>query len=248
MPVYEGLTIEEATARGLNALGLTKKEVDITVISEGKKGFLGIGKKNAEVSIEPTVKQEINESVEETVNEVIETTEPEMPSIEKKITTQELSELDDEEALKELAIYLTTITKEMGVPALVKVEHTETGLTVMHLETSKQGMLIGKHGKILNALQYLAQVFVHRVAKNKLSVVVNVGNYRQKREEVLARLAKRTAEKVKETGRPVFLEPMPAFERKMIHSVLSEDDYIKTHSEGEDPYRYLVVEPAKKYF
>lgn len=136
----------------------------------------------------------------------------------------------------------------MGVPALVKIQHEANGLIVMNLETSKQGMLIGKHGKILNALQYLAQVFLHRVAKEKLSVVVNVGNYRQKREEVLTRLAQRTAEKVKETGRPVFLEPMPAFERKMIHSALSKDEYIKTHSEGEDPYRYLVVEPAKKYF
>lgn len=147
-----------------------------------------------------------------------------------------------------MALYLTNITNDMGVPALVKIQHEASGLIVMNLETSKQGMLIGKHGKILNALQYLAQVFLHRVAKEKLSVVVNVGNYRQKREEVLTRLAQRTAEKVKETGRPVFLEPMPAFERKMIHSALSKDEYIKTHSEGEDPYRYLVVEPAKKYF
>lgn len=159
-----------------------------------------------------------------------------------------LTELDNEEALKQLAVYLTEVTKEMGVPALVKVDRGDNGLMILNLETDKQGMLIGKHGKILNALQYLAQVFVHRVAKNKLSVVVNVGNYRQKREEVLVRLAKRTAEKVKETGRPVFLEPMPAFERKMIHSALSYDEYIKTHSEGEEPYRYLVVEPAKKYF
>ncbi|MEG2645157.1 MAG: RNA-binding cell elongation regulator Jag/EloR, partial [Enterococcus sp.] len=163
-------------------------------------------------------------------------------------STDLLVDLDGDAAVKELALYLTNVTNEMGVPALVKIRHESNGLIIMDLETSKQGMLIGKHGKILNALQYLAQVFLHRVAKEKLSVVVNVGNYRQKREEVLTRLAKRTAEKVKETGRPVFLEPMPAFERKMIHAALSKDDYIKTHSEGEDPYRYLVVEPAKKYF
>lgn len=118
----------------------------------------------------------------------------------------------------------------------------------MHLDSEKQGILIGKHGKTLNALQYLAQVFIHRVAENKLSVVVNVGDYREKRQAILERLAKRTAEKVKQTGRPVFLEPMPAFERKQIHSVLSQDEFIKTHSEGDEPFRYLVVEPAKKYF
>ncbi|EOH91258.1 RNA-binding cell elongation regulator Jag/EloR [Enterococcus pallens] len=247
MPVYEGATIDEAIKHGLDVLGLTKDDVEIDILDEGKKGFLGIGKKNAQVSMEPTVSEEINEAVEEAVQEVV--TEA---IVEEKAAEVQLSddgtELDNEEALKQLAIYLTNVTKEMGVPALVKIDRGSNGLTTLNLETNKQGMLIGKHGKILNALQYLAQVFVHRVAKNKLSVVVNVGNYRQKREEVLVRLAKRTAEKVKDTGRPVFLEPMPAFERKMIHSALSHDEYIKTHSEGEEPYRYLVVEPAKKYF
>lgn len=247
MPVYEGATIDEAIKHGLDVLGLTKDDVEFDILDEGKKGFLGIGKKNAQVSMEPTVSEEINEAVEEAVQEVV--TEA---IVEEKAAEVQLSddgtELDNEEALKQLAIYLTNVTKEMGVPALVKIDRGSNGLTTLNLETNKQGMLIGKHGKILNALQYLAQVFVHRVAKNKLSVVVNVGNYRQKREEVLVRLAKRTAEKVKDTGRPVFLEPMPAFERKMIHSALSHDEYIKTHSEGEEPYRYLVVEPAKKYF
>lgn len=250
MPVYEGPTIDEAIAQGLQALGLKKEEVEIEILTDAKKGFLGMGKKDARVSIEPTVAEEITEAVVDTVDELVEEPVEVAPEPVSKPTEAagQLVELDEDAAVKELALYLTNITNEMGVPALVKIQHEANGLIVMNLETSKQGMLIGKHGKILNALQYLAQVFLHRVAKEKLSVVVNVGNYRQKREEVLVRLAQRTAEKVKETGRPVFLEPMPAFERKMIHSALSKDDYIKTHSEGEDPYRYLVVEPAKKYF
>ena len=254
MPVYEGPSIDEAISKGLHALGLKKEAVDIEILSDAKKGFLGMGKKDARVSIEPIIveknivtseaaeepikEQFVEEKLEEEVSKPIETTD----------TPSQLVELNEDEAVKELALYLTNITNDMGVPALVKIQHEASGLIVMNLETSKQGMLIGKHGKILNALQYLAQVFLHRVAKEKLSVVVNVGHYRQKREEVLTRLAQRTAEKVKETGRPVFLEPMPAFERKMIHSALSKDEYIKTHSEGEDPYRYLVDEPAKKYF
>ncbi|MGM0168244.1 spoIIIJ-associated protein [Enterococcus sp. AZ135] len=248
MSVYEGPTIDEAISKGLQALNLKKEDVNIEILSDAKKGFLGMGKKDARVSIE-VIKVE-----ESTVTPELMKEEKTMDvTIEKKMqapvdSTTPLVELDEEEAIKELALYLTNITNDMAVPALVKIQHEANGLIVMNLETSKQGMLIGKHGKILNALQYLAQVFLHRVAKEKLSVVVNVGNYRQKREEVLTRLAQRTAEKVKETGRPVFLEPMPAFERKMIHSALSKDEYIKTHSEGEDPYRYLVVEPAKKYF
>lgn len=256
MPVYEGPTIDEAISKGLHTLGLKKEAVDIEILMDAKKGFLGMGKKAARVSIEPIIAEEISAPVKELKEELSEELSIEVkadqPIIESEnsVTTEptnQLVELAEEEAIKELALYLTNITNEMGVPAMVKIQH-EAHLIVMNLETSKQGLLIGKHGKILNALQYLAQVFLHRVAKEKLSVVVNVGNYRQKREEVLTRLAQRTAEKVKDTGRPVFLEPMPAFERKMIHSALSKDEYIKTHSEGEDPYRYLVVEPAKKYF
>ncbi|MGX7204525.1 RNA-binding cell elongation regulator Jag/EloR [Enterococcus pingfangensis] len=248
MPVYEGLTIDEAIAHGLHTLGLKKEAVDIEILTDAKKGFLGMGKKAARVSIEPIKVEVEQEPTQESVQEPVAAAPEEKIAEAAPKQASHLEELEKEEAVKELALYLTTITNDMGVPALVKIQHEANGLIVMNLETSKQGMLIGKHGKILNALQYLAQVFLHRIAKEKLSVIVNVGNYRQKREEVLTRLAQRTAEKVKETGRPVFLEPMPAFERKMIHSALSKDDYIKTHSEGEDPYRYLVVEPAKKYF
>ena len=215
-----------------------------------------MGKKNARVSIEPSVTEEISEAVTETVEDVL-VNEEQTPVVELDVSTATmaeepaiadvLSDLDDEAALTQLALYLTNITNELNAPALVKTER-ENGMVIFHLDTKKQGILIGKHGKMLNALQYLAQVFIHRVAKNKLSVVVNVGDYRQKRQAILQRLAERTAEKVKRTGRPVFLEPMPAFERKQIHSALSHDDSVKTHSEGDEPYRYLVVEPNKKYY
>ncbi|MGX7245451.1 RNA-binding cell elongation regulator Jag/EloR [Enterococcus quebecensis] len=259
MPVYEGNTIEEATTKGLHTLNLSKEDVEINVIADAKKGFLGFGKKLAQVSIEPTVSEQISEAIDETVEDIIVTDEEVKveAAVEElladKISDSDSSEpkvlenLEDEEAITELAMYLTTISKELNAPALVRLERKD-GLLVFHLDTDKQGILIGKHGKVLNALQYLAQVFVHRVAVNKLSVVVNVGDYREKRQAILQRLAERTAEKVKQTGRPVFLEPMPAFERKQIHFTLSKDEAIKTHSEGDEPYRYLVVEPAKKHF
>lgn len=245
MPVYEGVTVEEATTKGLQILGLAKENVEIKILDSGKKGFLGFGKKMAQVSIEPTVEEEIAEAVVETVEAVIVAEKAE--AISHSIDAKNLEEADDEAAIAELGLYLTNITKELNAPALVRLERTNEAI-IFHLETAKQGILIGKHGKVLNALQYLAQVFIHRTAANKLSVVVNVGDYREKRQAILQRLAERTAEKVKQTGRPVFLEPMPAFERKQIHYTLSKDEYIKTHSEGDEPYRYLVVEPAKKYF
>lgn len=255
MPIYEGNTIEEAITTGLHALNLTREAVEIDVLSEGKKGFLGLGKKRSSVSIEPTVSEQITEAVEETIEDIVvadealaaETTATTLQQEADTESTRVLENLEDETAITELAMYLTNISKELNAPAMVRLERTD-GLIIFHLETEKQGILIGKHGKVLNALQYLAQVFIHRVAANKLSVVVNVGDYREKRQAILERLAKRTADKAKQTGRPVFLEPMPAFERKQIHYTLSKDEQIKTHSEGDEPYRYLVVEPVKKYF
>ena len=252
MPIYEAATIDEAVQLGLADLGLAKDQVEIEILEEGKKGFLGMGRKNARLSIQPSISEKVSETVEQTVEEILE----EEPTAEIEVVnetileekTEEVSELGDEAALTELAVYLTEISKQLDAPALVKMERESNNMVVFHLETQKQVILIGKHGKTLNALQYLAQVFIHRLARNKLSVVVNVGNYREKRQEIIQRLADRTAEKVKRTGQPVFLEPMPAFERKQIHAALSKDEHVKTHSEGEEPYRYLVVEPAKKYY
>lgn len=249
MSIFEGNTVEEAIQNGLQQLGLAKDDADISVVEEAKKGFLGFGKKTAKVSVTAKVKPETVEKLEAEVPEEIVAEAEIQEKVEAPALDQSkvLENLDDEQALTELALYLTNISKELGVPALIRVVRNNELIT-MHLDSEKQGILIGKHGKTLNALQYLAQVFIHRVAENKLSVVVNVGDYREKRQAILERLAKRTAEKVKQSGRPVFLEPMPAFERKQIHSVLSQDEFIKTHSEGEEPFRYLVVEPAKKYF
>lgn len=151
----------------------------------------------------------------------------------------------DKSIINKLVCYLERITKELGSQASIRVEYA--GTTVyFHLNSEKQGILIGKHGKTLNALQYLSQVFVHRLFNGKITIIVNVGDYRLKRKKVLSRLAKKTAERVKETGQPVFLEPMPSFERKHIHYTLTSDPYIKTYSEGDDPFRYLVVEHSGK--
>lgn len=243
MPVYEGTTIEAAIQHGLKLLGVTKEQVTIKILDQGKKGFLGIGKKEAQVSLEL---KEVEQQTTEISQTIVEEEKP-ANEVSPVTRTQTLESLDNEEALKQLAIYLVEITNQMDAPTTVTMSH-EDHLIVFQLDTEKQGLLIGKHGKMLNAIQYLAQVFIHRVAKNKLSIVVNVGNYREKRQAILQRLAERTAEKVDRTGRPIFLEPMPAFERKQIHAALSKKDYVKTHSEGEEPYRYLVVEPAKKYY
>jgi len=268
MPIYEGQNTEEAIQNGLKALDLTQDEVRTTILEEGKKGFLGVGKKNARVSLEPMVKPsseitaeneaEKTPTVKESSKMSEESNSTEKEDSEEKVKendsftksqnqTKEVEGLEDQEALRQLSVYLTDITKALNAPAMVSTTR-DKGRVVLDLDTDKKGLLIGHHGKTLNALQYLAQVYIHRIAKNKLSIVVNVGDYRQKRQEVLQKLAEQTAEKVKRTKRAAFLEPMPAFERKQIHSVLSKNKDIATHSEGDEPYRYLVVEPAEKSY
>ncbi|MBO0444570.1 RNA-binding cell elongation regulator Jag/EloR [Vagococcus fluvialis] len=242
MPKYSGETVEKAINAGLSALQIAKENATIEVIQEGKKGFLGFGKQEAIVVVEKIQATEVvadEVTKEEIIEDDVEQVVAEKEEVISEIT--ELVDLTDDEAVTALAVYLTDITRDLGAPSMVKVSRAK-GIITFNLETEKKGLLIGKHGKLINAIQYLSQVYIHRIAKNRLSIVVNVGDYRERRKAIIERLAKQTLRKVRETGQPVFLEPMPAFERKQVHSILSSESDISTHSEGNEPHRYLVVE------
>ena len=248
-------SVEKAIQKGLRQLGLTKEEVVVEVLSEGKKGLFGFGQKDAIVALTPVVKEEVVEEVstpvvEETVEEVVAAKDE---SFEEEFEDEEDVEGSENEEttvdrLKEAAhvtkAYLEGIAKTYGAEATVAVEVRRDRMTFV-FDTDKQGLLIGKHGKILNALQVLAQVSVHRFVKGRISVQVDVGDYRARRSETLQQIAERTARKVLKTKQPVYLEPLPAYERKQIHAALSKNKRISTHSEGKEPHRYLVVEIAE---
>ena len=251
-------SVEKAIQKGLRQLGLTKEEVVVEVLSEGKKGLFGFGQKDAIVALTPVVKEEVVEEVstpvvEETVEEVVaaedesfeEEFEDEFEDEEDVEGSEEETTVDRlEEAAHVTKAYLEGIAKTYGAEATVAVEVRRDRMTFV-FDTDKQGLLIGKHGKILNALQVLAQVSVHRFVKGRISVQVDVGDYRARRSETLQQIAERTARKVLKTKQPVYLEPLPAYERKQIHAALSKNKRISTHSEGKEPHRYLVVEIAE---
>lgn len=251
MPTFTGENVDQAIKKGLASLDLNRVDADISIIEEGKKGFLGIGKKEAVVSVvakEPKV-EEIVEVVEDSIaTEVIEepvtVTHSEIVEEDKSVLVSSSQDVSLDDAITALSLYLTDMTKALGAPAMVRVQRDDNQV-VFHLDTDKKGLLIGKHGKVLNAIQYLSQVYIHRLVKNRLTVIVNVGDYRERREIVVKRLAHQAVNKVRNTSQPVFLEPMPAFERKQVHSLLSNEKDIKTHSEGNEPHRYLVVELKK---
>jgi len=256
------VSVEKAIQKGLRQLGLPQDQVFVEIISEGKKGLFGFGQKNAEVELTPVATMVSEEAVEEVVEPVVETVEEAtVETVETVEVPEEDFEDDDfeeeegdadyeetvdqlEEAARVTKEYLEGIAKTYGAEATVTVEARRDRMTFV-FDTDKQGLLIGKHGKILNALQVLAQVSVHRFIKGRISVQVDVGDYRQRRSETLQQIAERTARKVLKTKQPVYLEPLPAYERKQIHAALSKNKRISTHSEGKEPHRYLVVEIAE---
>ena len=256
------VSVEKAIQKGLRQLGLSQDQVFVEIISEGKKGLFGFGQKNAEVELTPVATMVSEEAVEEVVEPVVETVEETtVETVETVEVPEEDFEDDDfeeeegdadyeetvdqlEEAARVTKEYLEGIAKTYGAEATVTVEARRDRMTFV-FDTDKQGLLIGKHGKILNALQVLAQVSVHRFIKGRISVQVDVGDYRARRSETLQQIAERTARKVLKTKQPVYLEPLPAYERKQIHAALSKNKRISTHSEGKEPHRYLVVEIAE---
>ena len=254
------VSVEKAIQKGLRQLGLPQDQVFVEIISEGKKGLFGFGQKNAEVELTPVAtmvsqegtEEEVSQPVVETVEETtVETVEVPEEDFEEDDFEEEAGDVDYEETVDQLEEaarvtkeYLEGIAKTYGAEATVTVEARRDRMTFV-FDTDKQGLLIGKHGKILNALQVLAQVSVHHFIKGRISVQVDVGDYRQRRSETLQQIAERTARKVLKTKQPVYLEPLPAYERKQIHAALSKNKRISTHSEGKEPHRYLVVEIAE---
>ena len=133
---------------------------------------------------------------------------------------------------------------KMEVAIDVSYDDVEKNLDV-NLSGDDMGMLIGKRGATLDSLQYLVSLVVNKNSEDYIRVKVDTENYRERRKETLENLAKNIAYKVKRTKRPVSLEPMNPYERRIIHSALQNDKYVTTHSEGEDPFRRVIVSLKK---
>lgn len=144
-----------------------------------------------------------------------------------------------EESVKE---FLKSVfhAMDMAVEIIVKVDENEKLIDV-ELKGEDMGILIGKRGQTLDSLQYLTNLAVNKHSENYYKVKVDTEDYRKRRKETLENLAKNIAYKVKRTKRSVDLEPMNPFERRIIHSALQNDKFVTTHSEGDEPYRHVVV-------
>ncbi len=144
--------------------------------------------------------------------------------------------------LDDIYDYLNNLFKAMDIESTVKIDYNEEDST-MNIDVSgpDMGILIGKRGQTLDALQYLISLFVNKKSDSYIRVKLDTENYRARRKDTLENLAKNIAFKVKRTRRSFTLEPMNPFERRIIHSTLQNDKYVSTRSEGEEPYRKVVV-------
>lgn len=138
--------------------------------------------------------------------------------------------------------FLKEVFSAMNMEVSVEVKYDEEGKTMdIELSGNEMGVIIGKRGQTLDSLQYLVSLVVNRETEEYIRVKVDTEDYRKRRRETLENLAKNIAYKVKKTKRAVSLEPMNPYERRIIHSVLQNDKYISTHSEGDEPFRRVVV-------
>lgn len=149
-----------------------------------------------------------------------------------------------QDPIEEAKKFLVDISEKMGAP--IKIEVVGEGRNIQFILTGEKiALLIGKRGQTLNSLQYLTQLVINRYSDQYINVLLDAEDYRKRRNDTLTQLAERLAQKALRTGQNVALEPMPSYERKVIHAALAENKRVKTYSSGTDPHRHLVISPIK---
>jgi len=229
--VFEGKTTNEAIENGLKELKVSKNKVDIKVLeSEEKRSFFSILTPRV-VKVELTLKEDSKESVEEKTEKIEKPVKKEIKTI----------EFDKEIVRKKLEDFLNEFIKNLPKNNLTYKIDFEENNVLIDISGNDTGYLIGYRGETLNSLQTILTNVVSKDLNFKIKVLLNIGGYREKREKDLENLAIKIAGSVIKTRKPITLEPMSAYERKIIHLKLQDNDKVETHSVGEEPYRKIVV-------
>ena len=249
--------VDEAIDIALSDLELKRSEVSIEILTPGKPGLFGLGGEQALVRVtaleEGTARQMQEEQAEEEAHEEEppprEERQERAPRPAERGDPIEIKDLDSEE-VETATEFLRTLIEGMDIDAEVTVREPETAAdgegrasAVLDIEGDDLGLLIGRRGTTLAALQYMVNVMLTRKLNSRVIVTVDVERYHRRREETLQNLAQRMADRVSNSGRPMTLEPMPASERRIIHLALSEDEDVVTGSVGQGDERKVVIRP-----
>lgn len=247
-------TVDEAVAKALKELNITADEAVVEVLEEGKKGFLGMFSKDAKVRVTakevaaPVVEEIIVEEVKVEAEPVAEETvvEEEAPAANEYVAREPRKYVVNDEAIAKAREFLQKVFNAMKIEVVMeKFVNKNDGTVTFKLHGADMGILIGKHGQTLDSLQYLTNLVANKNSAERVRVIIDVEDYRDRRIETLNRLAYRLADKVKRSGERVALEPMNPHERKIIHMALQNDRRVTTLSEGDEPYRRVVIELKK---
>ena len=238
-------TIDDAITDALVQLGITSDQLDYEVIEKGSAGILGLGRKDAIIKARKkiVVPEKKEEPVVEKKVEVPAPKKEESPSLKnEKVSSKAPINIDFPALEKSVKDFLSQVfvAMQLEVEIITKIDE-ENKVIDVEFQGPEMGMLIGKRGQTLDSLQYLTNLAVNKQSDSYIKVKLDTEDYRKRRKETLENLAKNIAYKVKRTKRPVSLEPMNPFEPRVIHSALQNDKYVSTHSEGEEPYRHVVV-------
>lgn len=245
--VKVGRSVEEATREALEELGVGAHQVDVEVLQEGSKGLFGLlGTKPAKVRV--TMKEQLDTTQGWFVGLHSDASGDEGSENVTYSQTTEKQGVSDRVAVEERASgFLKEVLERMGVEVRVAFDKTRSSSDdqiLFNLSGPEVGLLIGRRGQTLDALQYLVMAVAHRGARGvRYRILLDAEGYRERREESLRHLALRTAARVKALRRKVALEPMSAGERRIIHMTLQDRADVTTLSEGEGPYRHVVVAP-----
>ena len=209
---FSAKTKSEAITKACIELGVSSDQLEIQVISEGSNGFFGIGSKPAVIKVR---------------------------KIEPVLTDPE--EIKEVENRAKVFLRDVFASMNLGEVEITSEYNTTDGSLEVDFEGEDMGILIGKRGQTLDSLQYLTSLVVNKGKSNYIRVKLDTEDYRKRRKETLENLARGIAYKVRKTRKPVILEPMNPYERRIIHSALQGNKFVETVSEGEEPYRHVVV-------
>ncbi len=238
---FTAKNVDDAITEACEALMVTSDKLDYEVISNGSAGFLGMGAKPA--VIKARIKEEEKEvKVVNEKKEALKAPEKKTSSNKTNETKKVSSNINGDELCKKAKDFLNEVFEAMKMEVTIDAKfNSNDNILDVELSGAEMGVLIGKRGQTLDSLQYLISLVVNRDLADYVHVKVDTENYRERRKATLENLAKNIAFKVRKTRQSVALEPMNPYERRIIHSALQNDKFVTTHSEGEEPFRRVVV-------
>jgi spoIIIJ-associated protein len=236
----EGRNIDAAIEKACDKFNLPREKLNIEILAEGTTGFLGlVGSKKARIRASlMSVAMDLDNFQEENSKRAVKQSDLQESDLQKDEGTEEFLAIKAKERLND-------ILKRMGIDFPVHVKESQEFITLT-IEGDGSGILIGRGGQTLDALQYMVNKTISKNGKPRKRIILDTEDYRKKREKTLIALAKKLGEKVKRTRKPVTVSPMNSHDRRIVHLALQNDSQLITKSRGEGTFRKIIILPAKR--